>query len=177
MSQEFLQSKWKKMINFFDFDGDGFLSKEDAVSFADQFCAHFKGTQAQKDHFRETFYKIYDGVLLMDKDGDKKVTDWEVYEFLNEMIKNNTTEAVVGAFVTVAMQVIDTNGDGKISKQEYIDYMNLNPRKVVSDPEGCFGSLDLNGDGFITIDELHIVFRDFYTSTDPKAKGNVLYGK
>jgi len=113
----------------------------------------------------------------MDKNGDGKVRENEVFEFLNCMIKDNTTDQIVGAFVKIILKVIDVNRDGKISKEEFINYLNLNPRNVVKDPAACFAKLDLNSNGFITEDELQIVFREFYTSTDPNAPGNVLYGQ
>jgi len=164
------------MTDYFDFSGDGTLSLEDANIFADRFTSKFHGSDEKKAYFKKVFHDVYSGLLKMDKDGNGHVNQAEINAFLHDMIDHKKTDDVVGAFVKVALDVIDTDGDGKISKQEYLDYIHLNPRNPVKNAEHAYSKLDRNGDGHISIKELYDNFTEFYTSTDPHANGNWLYG-
>eukprot|EP01124_Arcella_intermedia_P013493 TRINITY_DN198_c0_g1_i2.p1 TRINITY_DN198_c0_g1~~TRINITY_DN198_c0_g1_i2.p1 ORF type:complete len:205 (-),score=53.52 TRINITY_DN198_c0_g1_i2:58-672(-) len=178
MSLEFFKKKWATSLNYYDFNGDGNLSKDDANSFVDQFNKQFKGTEELKKEFNDTFHKLYDSLLALDTNGDGKVDAEEVFRWVEDnMIKQNKTEEIVIAYAHIILKIMDLNGDGKVSKEEYLAYAGLNPRKPVKNPEGCFSKLDINGDGFLTIDELYILFREYYTSPDPNARGNFLYGE
>jgi Ca2+-binding EF-hand superfamily protein len=45
------------------------------------------------------------------------------------------------------------------------------------DCEHAFAALDLDGDGVLSREELLRAARDYYTSDDPSAIGNLLFGR
>jgi len=165
------------MINFFDFDGDGYLCAKDRDLFTDDFVSHFNGTAERRRVFVETFHQIYEGVLLMDSDGDGRVDINEVADYLNHMMVTGTGDGIIGSLVNIYTHIMDTDGDGKVSRSEFVAFMSLNPRKCVKNPSHAFDRLDINHDGFLTQDELAIIFKQFYFGNDPNEPGAVLYGE
>ncbi|KAL3635021.1 Calmodulin-like protein 3 [Castilleja foliolosa] len=91
---------------------------------------------------------------MFDRNGDGRITKQE----LNDSLEN------MGIFIpdkelTVMIDKIDVNGDGCVDIGEFADlYRNImDERDVEEDMREAFNVFDLNGDGFITVDELNSV--------------------
>jgi Ca2+-binding EF-hand superfamily protein len=71
--------------------------------------------------------------------------------------------------------MVDIDGNGRISPQEYALFLkayNVDERLF----DDIFRHLDLNGDGYLSRDEIFKLVREFYLSDDPQAPGNWLVG-
>ncbi|MFJ8208697.1 EF-hand domain-containing protein [Streptomyces sp. NPDC096033] len=72
-------------------------------------------------------------------------------------------------------KLCDKNGDGHVDAEEFLCFQ----KAVGSSPENrqiAFERLDLNKDGVLSVEEILSAYKDYYTSRDPEAPGNWLYG-
>ena len=111
----------------------------------------------------------------MDKNRDYKVSlqEWLDYHavILNDKKKY---ESEIVAMVNLIFDVFDTDGDGTINRQEWIDFLSVyNNHRIYA--EKSFVQIDLNQDGFLCKEEFLKVLYDFYHSDDPKSLGNYLF--
>jgi len=109
----------------------------------------------------------------LDRNGDGKVDLEEVAAYYNGLIKDGTGDQMVDSAVTVGVQAIDTDGDDKISREEFTAFYKINPREPVKNIDAIFDKLDLDKDGFLTKDELAKLWKQFYFSTNPNDPGKV----
>lgn len=70
--------------------------------------------------------------------------------------------------------MVDTDGDGRIALADYDAWVRAWGFEF--DVETIFKELDVDGDGFLSRDEMVRLAKDFYLTNDPEAPGNVVYG-
>jgi Ca2+-binding EF-hand superfamily protein len=110
------------------------------------------------DSFRE-YNKMYNrdrarfDAADIDKDG--KLTEGEFLLFKNPL-KDENVKAVV---IDEALKAVDTDGDGKISLEEYLNDWHVKPANVDEDfdeleTDRFNDEYDRNSDGYLTGDEL-----------------------
>jgi len=90
-----------------------------------------------------------------DIDGDEKLTEQEFVLFKNPL----RDEAVKTAVLAECLSVVDTDKDGKISLQEYLNDWHVPPNKndedfIELETDRFNDEYDRNKDGFLTGDEL-----------------------
>jgi Ca2+-binding EF-hand superfamily protein len=89
--------------------------------------------------------------------------------------REDAVERVLLPGAEALWQLMDRNDDGEISPTEFSAFQ----RAFGSSPEVtriAFEKLDTNGDGVLSRDEIIASFLGFFTSTDPAAYGNRLFG-
>merc|ERR1712126_573168 len=88
--------------------------------------------------------------------GDGSITAKELTEILRQMGHNPTQETVNGM-----MAEADSNGDGTISLEEFSEMMRNKEKANREEAEiwEAFHSFDLDGNGYITRDELESVLK------------------
>ena len=74
------------------------------------------------------------------------------------------------------INMIDTNGDGRISHGDYRD-IALAVNVDESEISDIFLRMDANRDGYITTDEAEVAVHQFFTSDEPTAPGNWFFGE
>lgn len=84
------------------------------------------------------------------------------------------TLRVISERAQVHFQLFDRDQDGLYSVQEYAAWTVA--IGVEMDAFSNFRRLDVNRNGYLTVDEITNYLREFYFSNDPDAIGNYLYG-
>jgi Ca2+-binding EF-hand superfamily protein len=111
----------------------------------------------------------------MDLDDDGRISLDEYRIGLERNIwGNNGVEAVVVAFWRAILDLADESGDGALDASEFVRVMAAFGVSQ-DDARYTFGGID--GDGKVTAAEWLEALRQFWTSTDPAAPGNTLFGR
>jgi len=71
--------------------------------------------------------------------------------------------------------ICDRDDNGFLEQSEFAKFHQAFGCKSANS-QLAFQKLDSNGDGQLTVDELVIAWQEYYTSNDPNARGNWLYG-
>ncbi|MCB9596303.1 MAG: EF-hand domain-containing protein [Sandaracinaceae bacterium] len=112
----------------------------------------------------------------MDEDGDGVIRLEELVGALAtaelEMTKSGAIPAWAADFVMAAFRVLDVDGDGTISLQEYAAYLEAMGSEA--DAEEVFALLDGDGDGVLSLQEVEEHFRDWLAAGTAAAPGNRL---
>ncbi|CAH6790387.1 calcineurin subunit B type 2 [Phodopus roborovskii] len=112
-----------RVIDIFDTDGNGEVDFHEFIRGTSQFSV--KGDEDQKLRFA---FRIYD----MDKDG--YISNGELFQVLKMMVGNNLKDWQLQQLVDKTILVLDKDGDGRISFQEFCDVvrsMEIHKKLVV----------------------------------------------
>lgn len=182
MASEFQIKKYRHMFNVFDTNSDGGVDENDTMQVVAK-MAELRGIPTDSPQYKklrgdyQAWWQMLGQQLDADHDGrvteDEFVTFWANFADIaragNELFAN-----LLVASGETNFDLLDTNGDGTISLEEYTDW--LKAQSVETDFETCFNSLDLDRDGLLQRDEAGAMLRNFILSDDPDASGNLLYG-
>ncbi len=164
-----------------DADGDGQLVKTDLEILAEMLAGAF-GVPTGDDkveRLRTALAVIWDTDLTpMDTDSTGGV---DRGEFRTGWLKALASDraGVVGRFTTMAeawLDVCDTDNSGTTTLDEYTKMMTSTLGVSDADCVVAFNKLDRNSDGALRRDEIRSAAEEYYTSEDPHAVGNWLFG-
>ncbi|MER5871021.1 EF-hand domain-containing protein [Streptomyces sp. NPDC002044] len=116
----------------------------------------------------------------LDVDKDHKLTQAEYKQGMTRLFQDDGAayDRSFRPMVQAILTVVDTNGDGHISPEEFHKAQLAFDTKL--DPAAAdtlFAKIDKNHDGYLTVDELLDAVREYYTGTDEDAPGNLLFGE
>jgi Ca2+-binding EF-hand superfamily protein len=119
----------------------------------------------------------WDALLaLADSDGDQRLTATEFCTAFGKlMAQPEQFNAVVLGFVKTAITLWDSNQDGKVSEQEYKNYL-LTIQVTEAEAADAFRRLDLDRDGYLSREEIFQNMKEYYFTDDPNAPGNWFFG-
>lgn len=165
--------KQMNMFNAFDADKDGVLEASDFEAFSQRIIAD-QGLQPGTPAYNavQGRWQAFWTRLSMygDKNHNHRVAadEWlAMHEGLSELEKNQAA--------TLYFSVLDTDGDHKITRDEYRRlYRIMGMDETLADV--VFPMFDQNNDGYVTYEE-HIQIVAEYHGDDPNAPGNWLFGK
>jgi Ca2+-binding EF-hand superfamily protein len=113
-----------------------------------------------------------------DTDGDGRISRDEWYAFAEVLTENlrQVTEAgrdwPLEPWIRFLYGVIDANGDGLISKQEYADWLAALGLAADTDIDAAFAGFDKNQDGSLSWEEFAECSRQFWMTFDPSVPGH-----
>merc|ERR1712168_559070 len=113
----------QRVIDIFDEDQNGEVDFKEFIQGVSQFSV--KGDKSSKLRFA---FKIYD----MDKDG--YISNGELFQVLKMMVGSNLKDAQLQQIVDKTIILADTDGDGKISFEEFcavVGNMDVHKKMVV----------------------------------------------
>lgn len=175
------EKKLTHYFNILDFDKNGILEKQDftniGINLAMNLGMHdgtpeFNSLVKRSEEIWVSFRSFMRGEV------DETATLAEWLEFADKNIVNGTDELYnkhVNAVTSEIIRMFDTDNDGYLSLEEYIELF-VAYRIDVKYSAKSFVRLDTNSNEEISYDELLCAVREFYRSNDEKAPGNWLFG-
>jgi len=175
-----LEQKATHRFDMWDSNNDGILTEDEflrvgqGVLDADGTSEDTPKGKAVMEGIREFWARHLEG---MDLDQDGTISRDEYRVAVERNIRGNEgVEAVVVPFWEAILDLADEDGSRALQSEEFV--------KVLAafgvsrqDAELTFANIDADGNGSITPDEWLEALRQFWTSTDPAAPGNTLFGR
>jgi len=175
-----LEQKAEHRFDMWDTNGDGILTEDEFLRVGQAILDTYGTSEdspkgkAVMEGIRAFWERHLDG---MDLNEDGRISREEYHGALEGNIRgNNGVEAVVVPFWEAILDLADESGDGALDAAEFVQIMAA---FGVSEDDATytFGNIDADGNGEITTDEWLRALREFWTSTDPDAPGNTLFGR
>ncbi|GGZ93443.1 EF-hand domain-containing protein [Streptomyces subrutilus] len=176
-----LDRKLDRAFAMLDVDGDGNLREEDLLVLGNRLAAAFdlSGDATKIARLRGAFTQLWiHDLSTMDSDQDGVLDRAEFVAGMRKAAANDREGILqrLSVMVDAWMDIADTDGNGLIDEDEfqtmYIKSLGTSPQ----DLKVAFARLDVDGDGNLGRDEIRRATEEFYTSEDPQAPGNWLFG-
>jgi len=181
MLSHFQTLKLTYIFNLLDFDRNGFIERNDFVNIAEKLCV-VRGEETdtpESEDILKQCSNLWRGLeQYIDVNNDGKCTIAEWLKFINDKLINSepqTRATFLKSVVGSVFDLYDTDRDGDISLPEYLDIF-LSFELKSSLVGKSFVSLDANGDGAISKEELIASITEFLVSDDPDLTGNWIFG-
>lgn len=174
-----LSRKLQHLFRLLDSDHDGYLARHDLSVRAEALAAPFAAPPEKVHGLRDALYHIWDAYLRqMDEDGDGKLTSTEYEHGMRAALDGDATAFIDSLHDARAAwrALFEPGRDGHLSFNEYAKLVQGMGGIAPGDAEKAFRHLDHDADGSLRPDEARTAVVEFFTSEDPKADGNWLYG-
>lgn len=134
-------------------------------------------TTAKGQRLLGAFDRFWDTLAAhCDADRDGRITPAEYREgMLTTFVDGEHFDPVFLPAAAALVTVADHDEDGTVDRSEFQTLEGV-MGIAEADSLAAFEHLDTNGDGVLEIEEYLVAIRDYYTSSDPDAPGNWLYG-
>jgi tellurite resistance protein TerC len=121
---------------------------------------------------------LFDTMLShMDANGDQEISRDEFVTAVGPDIADRPGfDAAVGAAARSLIQVADADGNGVLDTGEYTRLAAVYGARA-GEAERAFGRLDQDRNGMLDAAELTLAISQFFASRDPRARGNVAFGR
>jgi Ca2+-binding EF-hand superfamily protein len=186
MLGELQKEKMRKVFDIWDANGDGFLQKDDWVLIQQRHAASL-GIGAETPQFK-SMGALFNGIwevlrAVADKNRDDRISPDEflayaedVYGNVKEVGYQQIPERERAMFEAI-MQWGDRDQDGKIGLDDYSGWLTAWLGRDAGDrAKEAFQRLDLDGDGYISAEEMRSIIAQYILSNDSNAPGNWLFG-
>jgi Ca2+-binding EF-hand superfamily protein len=172
--------KLTRFFNVWDANGDGVLTTDDPAQVA-QNLAELRGLKPGSPEYEGFLggFMLYQNDFLqavgMDEQGRVTLEKWLAYHegMLEDESRFESTALMVAE---VMFNLMDQSGDGRLTLEEYRDWMGAFRIGKEDMTEDVFQKLDLNEDGTLTKEEVLHLTREFFYSDDLEARGNWMLG-
>jgi len=169
------------MFEMMNTRNDGQLTESQLLGLTSRLAVAFGRTAESRktERLNEALRVIWDRHLRhMDYDGNGQI-DPEEYERGIREAGAGDREAFLSAItemVAAWLDICDVDGNGGIDVDEYAQMYGSTFGTPRAQLEEAFRQLDLDGNGVLDPDEIQAAVREFFTSEDPEAPGNHLFG-
>ncbi len=178
MLTELQTRKWTRLFDVYDTDASGIVERRD-FEMIFQSLAQIRNLEENSPEYNQLHTKFIEDWEHLRKDADKN-NDGKVQleEWLEHGDRRINDPSMYQTNLDLANQVFDLfdlDGNGVITVKEYKTVLSSwrVPEEVA---EETFPKLDFNGDSLISKDEFVELLRQFHTSDDPEAPGNLFFG-
>ncbi|WP_232536843.1 EF-hand domain-containing protein [Cystobacter fuscus] len=178
MTTDLQAKKFNYVFKWFDQNGDGWITRDDIEKMVKLFTPLAdEKDQKNKSAMDKGFMNWWN--LLLEARENKASEKIGKQEFIRIMdavvIAPKNFEIAVGNIVDGLLGALDRDGNGSLSKEEYVgmyDALGIPPTTSTE----AFRRLDRDSDGEISRAEFHQALFEYYLSADPNAPGNWLLG-
>jgi Ca2+-binding EF-hand superfamily protein len=178
MLTELRQRKLTRFFQILDHNQDGVLSPEDFTNISDS-IVEIRGLKWPDPTYEEIqfFWSGFSSRLQVwaDRNADGKITLKEWFWYLEQMLYQFEAHYIKQALISITLKAMDFSQDQKVSLGEFTRFFKLYQIKE-KEAQEIFEKLDLNHDGYLTQEELTLLFDEFLYSENPEAVGNCLFG-
>lgn len=169
------------LFNVLDIDNNGFLQPEDFVNVAKKMVVLLNLGQDSRAGrlILLKSHRLFVQLLTDLNNPELSLTLWDWIEFFRDQIENeeaNILEHYIQRTSRHVFDLFDVNRDKMISRDEYANMLTIYNISQETALQG-FAELDANNDDVISADEMVIGLRNFFNSSDPDAKGNLIFGE
>ena len=175
-----IEKRLLRIFNVYDSDDSGTITLNDAEYSLGRLAAlrgYKKGTP-EYESFRKSFLIYWNDLLKsIDADEDSEITTKEWLNYHENLLTDESKAMqVILPSVYAMFDVIDIDGNGIISLDEYKNFMRAFGvlEKWIGDE--VFRKIDLNKDNTISKQEFGDLVRELYFNPDPTCPGNYLFG-
>ncbi|MFF3015301.1 EF-hand domain-containing protein [Streptomyces sp. NPDC057939] len=183
MTNDLLDRKLERAFAHFDDNGNGVIDAEDVIALGTRLIAAMEepsDSPKAAEVFRGLTDFWVDLFAELDIDRDGKLTPQEYAEGMTRLYKDGgpAYDKSFRPLARAILTVVDTNGDGHISPEEFHKaQLAFDTKLEIADTEALFARIDKNHDGYLSVDELLDAVREYYTGDDEDAPGNLLFGE
>lgn len=180
MSERILREKMTKLFDVYDADGNGYIERRDFESLAERINENFPDAGARRAAaVTAVFQEVWEGMAArIDADGDQRIS---LDEFITDKLE--TARADTDAAHTRTreerrrrlFEVMDRDGDDRVTLDEYQDFFRAFGVPA-GEAEKTFARLDVDKDGFLSVEEMVEATVEYNTSTDPQSGSSDLLG-
>ncbi|SDH10643.1 EF hand [Sinosporangium album] len=181
MLNDLQQRKMAHLFALLDVDDDGTVDKMDYTASADRLvnAFGFAPGSAESQRVRERYARLWDEVTFpMDINGDGRVDLEEFTTGFDRFVTQpeDGYHAHIAPVANAFYDLMDTDGDGRITRTEYLRMTGSAFRMSEANGLIAFEHLDLDANGSLSREELHLANEQFFRSADEQAQGNWLFG-
>ena len=163
-----------------DTDGNGVWQRADGQLLTRRLCQSFgyAPDSAAGRAVAAAQRALFDTMLpQMDANGDSAISREEFVAAAGPDIGDGPSfEAAVRAVARTLLQVADADGNGVLDAGEYIRLAAVYGARP-AEARRAFGRLDQDRNGALDAAELTTAISQFFASRDPRARGNVAFGR
>ena len=171
--------KLNRAFAHLDVDGDGQIEREDVLALGARLLIGFgeAPTSAKGKDLLASLDGLWDALLdELDLGRDGRLTTDDFRDGMaGAFVHGGRYDPVLGPVVDAVVRLCDRDDDGEVGVD---DLRTLHEAFGLDEGDAAvaLARLDLDGSGRVTTAELSEAARDFYTSDDPEALGNWLFG-
>ncbi|KAK4008663.1 calexcitin-2 [Daphnia magna] len=164
---------------FFDVDNSGAIDQQDFCLAAERICRVHGWTvnEGKGAEVLQRLLDVWEALKRADSNSDGSVdqnewcTMWETYAK-----GGNDSQEWQDKYRDFYFSIMDTSGEGTIELDEFAA---VNKRDDVSDKDcsEAFKLLSKNNSSIVNSSTFAQLWKEFFTSDDPSAPGNFIYGK
>jgi Ca2+-binding EF-hand superfamily protein len=165
-------------FNALDTAGSGAITSDDFYAYGRRICDRFgvdvAGEPGQK--IMDCYTAWWEQLRTLDADGDGRVTLEEFAKPYKNGDQREFFDQPLARLARVVAEVIDTDDDGFVTEQEYLNLLTLS----VSDRQAAlagFQQLDTDGDGRVSVAEFEAGIAAVLLSNDPSTPGTAMLGQ
>ncbi len=181
MLSEVQKKKLGHLFDVLDENKNGYLQMDDFVQVGERILkeSNFSSKSRQGRLILLKASRLFVQLLVDLETDDMKISLYDWISIFEKDMKEDQPMGLVKNYVHRTTHhlftLFDVNKDHFISKEEYA--LMLSTYKIPpSLSEASFSELDENGDGHISVQELITAFENFFTSSNPDAPGNLIFG-
>ena len=172
------QAKLKKLFDVYDYDGNGFVEREDYLGVIKNLASLKEWAPGTPEYMalQNAYLSLWEGLKdHADTDFDGKVDFAEMSAYCLALMSDpdQFQDKIIG-LGALLFELLDVDEDGVVSKSDYLQFA----RCLRFDPgEEAFAHLDVGNKGGLSKGAALARIEEFYLSQDEQAPGNWLFGK
>ncbi|MGW6059071.1 EF-hand domain-containing protein [Streptomyces sp. NPDC055189] len=180
LAQDFLTAKMGHAFDLLDTDGDGILTEADHVLMGQRVAKELNHApqSPQEEALVDAYRRAWQQAHEHNADSAGNLTRSVYVSSVRALFSDTSlTDEVCDRVLDSLMSIVDINDTGEITPDAYRAYvLGQSPSVARDEVDESFQRIDRNANGVISRGELKQAVVEFFTSSDPGAPGNWLFG-